>query len=97
MIHPTTNSTQRFFFGMVHLYLLLLLIVSFPAELTTRTKLVVVRKTAQALSDSELSDSEESFEFFPQNNASAQKQFTQNGPGFRTFGASRLRHVQKVV
>lgn len=67
MIHPSTNSTQRFFFGVVHLYLLLLLIVSFPAQLTTRTKLVVVRKTAQALSDSENSDSEGSIDSTSQN------------------------------
>ena len=67
MIHPSTNSTQRFFFGVVHLYLLLLLIVSFAAQLTTRTKLVVVRKTAQALSDSENSDSESSIDSTSQN------------------------------
>lgn len=97
MIHPATNATQRFFFGMVHLYLLLLLIVSFPAELSRRTKLIVVRKTAQALSDSELSDSEESFEFSPQKPAEEEKSNSQNGSGFRSFGVSRLGHVQKMV
>ncbi len=60
MIHPSANATQRLFFGMVHLYLLLILIVSFPAHLTTRTKLVITRKSritgVQPLSDS---DSEE--------------------------------------
>ena len=60
MIHPSANSTQRLFLGMVHLYLLLILIVSFPAQLTTRTKLVITRKSritgAQPVSDS---DSEE--------------------------------------
>ena len=60
MIHPSGNATQRLFFGMVHLYLLLILIVSFPAHLTTRTKLVITRKSkitvVQPVSDS---DSEE--------------------------------------
>lgn len=60
MIHPSGNATQRLFFGMVHLYLLLILIVSFPAHLTTRTKLVMTRKSkitvVQPVSDS---DSEE--------------------------------------
>lgn len=45
MIHSPTNSTQRIFLGMVHLYLLLILIVSFPANLTKRTKLVISRKS----------------------------------------------------
>lgn len=62
MIHPPTHSTQRFFLGMVHLYLLLLLIVSFPAHLTTRTKLIIVRKSVQSISDSDISDSESSSE-----------------------------------
>jgi hypothetical protein len=62
MIHPPTHSTQRLFLGMVHLYLLLLLIVSFPAHLTTRTKLIIVRKSEQAISDSDVSDSESSSE-----------------------------------
>ena len=48
MMHPTSNSTHLYFAGMVHLYLLLLLIVSFPADLTKKTKLVVVRKSSQA-------------------------------------------------
>merc|ERR1712071_322627 len=39
-----SNATQKLFFGMVHLYLLLLLIASFPAQWTTRTKLMVTRK-----------------------------------------------------
>jgi hypothetical protein len=62
MIHPPTHSTQRLFLGIVHLYLLLLLIVSFPAHLTTRTKLIIVRKSVQSISDSEISDSESSSE-----------------------------------
>jgi hypothetical protein len=61
MIHPT-HSTHRLFLGIVHLYLLLMLIVSFPAHLTTRTKLIIVRKSAQFNSDSDLSDSESSSE-----------------------------------
>lgn len=61
-----SNITQKLVFGMVHLYLLLLLIASFPAQWTTRTKLVVCRKT-ESLShnvgiptDSENSDSDDS-------------------------------------
>lgn len=82
MIHPTTNSTQRLFFGVVHLYLLLLLIASFPAELTTRTRVVVVRKTAMALSDSETSDSEESFDAPPRKSVIAAKQVSKCGSRF---------------
>ena len=61
-----SNVTQKLFFGMVHLYLLLLLIASFPAQWTTRTKLVVTRKgeasspNAGIPTDSENSDSDES-------------------------------------
>merc|ERR1711904_459844 len=62
-----SNVTQKLFFGLVHLYLLLLLIASFPAQWTTRTKLVVMRKTDppnEAVSaDSEHSDSDESVAF----------------------------------
>ncbi|CAJ1955295.1 unnamed protein product [Cylindrotheca closterium] len=47
MMRVTSNSSQQYFTGMVHFYLLLLLIVSFPANLTTKTKLVVVRKPVQ--------------------------------------------------
>jgi hypothetical protein len=45
MIHPSPNVTHRLFLGMVHLYLLLILVVSFPANLSTRTKLVISRKS----------------------------------------------------
>ena len=60
-----SNVTQKLFFGMVHLYLLLLLIASFPAQWTTRTKLVVTRKNESSShvavpTDSENSDSDES-------------------------------------
>ena len=61
-----SNITQKLFFGMVHLYLLLLLIASFPAQWTTRTKLVATRKDASTSpttaipTDSENSDSDES-------------------------------------
>ena len=41
MIHPSANATHRLFLGMVHLYLLLILVVSFPANLSTRTRLVI--------------------------------------------------------
>jgi len=61
-----SNVTQKLFFGMVHLYLLLLLIASFPAQWTTRTKIVVTRKgepeslNEEISTDSENSDSDES-------------------------------------
>ena len=61
-----SNVTQKLFFGMVHLYLLLLLIASFPAQWTKRTKLVIHRKEESASpnagipTDSENSDSDES-------------------------------------
>jgi len=45
MIHQSANRTHRLFLGMVHLYLLLILVVSFPANLSTRTKLVISRKS----------------------------------------------------
>jgi hypothetical protein len=44
MIHPTMNLTRKVFLAMVHLYLMLLLIVSLPGSPNTRTKLVVRRK-----------------------------------------------------
>eukprot|EP00536_Pseudo-nitzschia_multiseries_P016340 jgi/Psemu1/328205/estExt_fgenesh1_pg.C_10800003 len=61
-----SNATQKVFFGLVHLYLLLLLIASFPAQWTTRTKLVVTRKRETSShnvtvpTDSENSDSDDS-------------------------------------
>ena len=61
-----SNVTQKLIFGMVHLYLLLLLIASFPAKWSTRTKSVVTRKTTGSSymvavpADSENSDSDES-------------------------------------
>lgn len=61
-----SNITQKLFFGLVHLYLLLLLIASFPAQWTTRTKIVISRKdeavspNAGIPTDSENSDSDES-------------------------------------
>lgn len=44
-IHPTMNTTRKVFLALVHLYLLLLFIVSFPGSYSTRTKLIVIRKT----------------------------------------------------
>jgi hypothetical protein len=44
-IRPTMTMRRKIFWGLVHLYLLLLLIVSFPGTYTTRTKLVVVRRS----------------------------------------------------
>lgn len=49
-IHPTMNMTRKVFLAFVHVYLLLLFIVSFPGSYTTRTKLVV-RKCGRPLSD----------------------------------------------
>ena len=45
MIHPTMNFTRKVFLAMVHMYLMLLLIVSLPGSPNTRTKLVVRRKS----------------------------------------------------
>ena len=60
MIHPTKESAQRFFIGLVHLYLLLMLIVSFPAHLSTRTTKLVIKKSGpHAVWDSDDSDSTE--------------------------------------
>ena len=61
-----SNATQRLFFGLVHMYLLLLLIASFPAQWRTRTKIVISRKNetvspnSGVSTDSENSDSDES-------------------------------------
>lgn len=61
-----SNITQKLFFGLVHLYLLLLLIASFPAQWSTRTRVLISRKDESALpnagipTDSENSDSDES-------------------------------------
>lgn len=65
-----SNITQKLFFGLVHLYLLLLLIASFPAQWTTRTKIVASRKedssspNAAVPTDSENSDSDDSIDSF---------------------------------
>lgn len=57
-IHPTMNSTRKAFLAFVHLYLLLLFIVSFPGSYTTRTKFVVRRaKLSNIIRDASLSDS----------------------------------------
>ena len=45
IIHPTMNMTRKVFLFLVHLYLLMLFIVSFPGSYSTRTKFVVCRKT----------------------------------------------------
>ena len=61
-----SDVTQKLFFGLVHLYLLLLLIASFPAQGTTRVRLVVPRKSSPSSSrtdpDSD-NDSEESGDY----------------------------------
>ncbi len=65
-----SNITQKLFFGLVHLYLLLLLIASFPAQWTTRTKIVATQKedstspNAAIPTDSENSDSDDSIDSF---------------------------------
>lgn len=43
-IHPTMNAQRKVFLTLVHLYLLLLFIVSFPGSYSTKTK-IVLRKT----------------------------------------------------
>mmetsp|Transcript_1112 Transcript_1112/g.1802 ORF Transcript_1112/g.1802 Transcript_1112/m.1802 type:complete len:291 (+) Transcript_1112:561-1433(+) len=60
-----SSVSQKLFFSLVHLYLLLLLIASFPAQWTTRTKLVVVTRKGSlnataTQSDSDISDSDDS-------------------------------------
>jgi hypothetical protein len=88
MIHPSANTTQQVFLGIVHLYLLLILIVSFPAPLTTRTKLVITRKSkltgVQPISDS---DSEEgSSTECDQNRRKSPKSKGGINRGFPSFG-----------
>jgi hypothetical protein len=55
-IHPTIN---KFFLTLVHLYLLLLFIVSFPGSSSTRTKLVSRKSAYSDQDDSESDISEE--------------------------------------
>lgn len=50
IITPALDFTHQLYLYMVHLYLMLLLIVSFP-EHTTRTRLVVTRRRRQTCSD----------------------------------------------
>jgi hypothetical protein len=58
---PASNARQKFFFGLVHLYLLLLLIASFPARWTTRTCIRIHRRRiAFHATYSDNSDSDES-------------------------------------
>lgn len=56
IIHPKMDSTRKIFLALVHLYLLLLLIVSFPGSVTTRTKLVVRKSCARRQRDKSLED-----------------------------------------
>jgi hypothetical protein len=57
-IHPTMSATRKAFLAFVHLYLLLLFIVSFPGSYTTRTKLVVRKtKLTKMMRDNSVSDS----------------------------------------
>jgi hypothetical protein len=60
IIHPTMNTTRKIFLALVHLYLLLLFIVSFPGSYTTRTKLVVRKSCViRDISDSDSETSED--------------------------------------
>jgi hypothetical protein len=64
VIHPATNMTRKVFLALVHLYLLLLFIVSFPGSYATRTKLVVrkhciVRDLSDSDSDATEDDTED--------------------------------------
>ena len=49
-IHPTMSTTRKIFLALVHLYLLLLFIVSFPGSYSTRTKLVIRRSLSRDFS-----------------------------------------------
>jgi hypothetical protein len=53
VIHPTMSTTRQLFLALVHFYLLLLFIVSFPGSYTTRTKLVVRKSNMSHLSAAE--------------------------------------------
>jgi len=56
-ILPTMSTARRVFLAFVHVYLLLLLIVSFPGSYTTRTKFVI-RKTKTSSSNAASSHQE---------------------------------------
>lgn len=58
VIQPTLDATRKIFLALVHLYLLLIFIVSFPGSYTTRTKLLIRKGELRQASDSE-SDSDE--------------------------------------
>jgi hypothetical protein len=58
VIHPTMDMTRKVFLSLVHLYLLLLFIVSFPGSQTTRTKLLIRKcQAVREMSESESDDS----------------------------------------
>lgn len=50
IIPPAMDTGRQIFLALVHLYLLLLFIVSFPGSYTTRTKLLIRRKDGSAKS-----------------------------------------------
>ena len=54
-IHPKMNMTRKVFLALVHLYLLLLFIVSFPGSYSTRTKLVIRKSLSRDFSVSSAS------------------------------------------
>jgi hypothetical protein len=58
------DVTQRIFFSFVHIYLLMLLIASFPAQWTTRIKLIAIKRpsplSSHVVSESDNSDSDDS-------------------------------------
>ncbi|KAG7343060.1 hypothetical protein IV203_021005 [Nitzschia inconspicua] len=54
------DVTQRLLFSLVHLYLLLMLIATFPAQWTTQTKLVLTKRPPNPSSEPENSDSDNS-------------------------------------
>jgi len=59
-IHPTMNMTRKIFLALVHLYLLLLFIVSLPGSYSTRTKHVVRKNcVSRDISDSDSDTSED--------------------------------------
>jgi len=46
IIHPSMDASRRVFLALVHLYLLLLFIVSFPGSYSTRSKIIIRKSTS---------------------------------------------------
>jgi hypothetical protein len=100
-IHPTMSATRKAFLAFVHLYLLLLFIVSFPGSYTTQTKLVVRRaklpKIARdvSVSDSLTLSSAEKSDSSLDSRGSPQAAGAELSPGITNRIKSRNRRVSK--